>query len=105
MRQIAWPNIPGKLDEAWRRFQALSWKWKAPALSLAALCALAVVLLAVALAGGGDGDAGPPPRRLRQDGGVGADPRRGEPGGHRHAGREDIQALAIWRSGHPVRRP
>ena len=58
MRQIAWPNIPPKLDEAWRRFRALSWRWKAPALSLAALCALGVALLVVAVATGGDGDAG-----------------------------------------------
>ena len=59
MRQIAWPNIPGKLDEAWRRFRALSWKWKALALSLASLCALGAALLVVAVAGGGGGDAGP----------------------------------------------
>ena len=59
MRQIAWQEIPGKLDEAWRRFRALSWRWKAPALSLAALCALGVALLVVAVAGGGGGDAGP----------------------------------------------
>src|SRR3990170_1289424 len=58
MRQIAWPNIPGKLDDAWRRFRALPWKWKAPALSLAALCALGAALLVVAVAGGGGGDAG-----------------------------------------------
>src|SRR3990172_6694596 len=58
MRQIAWQNISGKLDEAWRRFRALSWKRKAPALSLAALCALGVALLVVAVATGGDGDAG-----------------------------------------------
>ena len=56
MRQIAWPNIPGKLDEAWRRFRALSWRWKAPALSVAALCALGAALLVVAVAGGGAGD-------------------------------------------------
>src|SRR3989304_6903026 len=59
MRQIAWQNIPGKLDEAWRRFRDLSWRWKAPALSLAALCALGAALLVVAVAGGGGGDAGP----------------------------------------------
>src|SRR3990172_9366130 len=60
MRQIAWPNIPGKLDEAWRRFRALSWRWKAPALSVAALCALGAALLVVAVAGGGAGDDPPP---------------------------------------------
>jgi len=58
MRQIAWPNLPPKLEEAWHRFRALSWKRKAPALSLAALCALGVALFVVAVAGGG-GDAGP----------------------------------------------
>src|SRR3989304_8096047 len=58
MRQIAWSNISGKLDEAWRRFRALSWKRKAPALGLVALCALGVALLVVAVATGGDGDAG-----------------------------------------------
>ncbi|MDO8613440.1 MAG: PQQ-dependent sugar dehydrogenase, partial [Dehalococcoidia bacterium] len=60
MRQIAWPNIPGKLDEAWRRFRALSWRWKAPALSVAALCALGAALLVVAVSGGGAGDDTPP---------------------------------------------
>src|SRR3990172_5464021 len=59
MRQIAWPNIPGKLDDAWHRFRALPWKWKALALSLAVLCALGFVLLVMAVAGGGGGDAGP----------------------------------------------
>src|SRR3990170_8465598 len=58
MRQIAWSNISGKLDEAWRRFRALSWKRKALALSLAALCALGVALFVVAVAGGGDGGSG-----------------------------------------------
>jgi len=61
MRQIAWPIIPGKLDEAWRRFRDLPWKWKAPALSLAALCALGAALLVVAMSGGGGGDAGTGP--------------------------------------------
>jgi len=59
MRQIVWPNIPGKLGDAWRRFDALPWKWKAPAMSLAALCALGAVLLVVAAATGGDGGTGP----------------------------------------------
>lgn len=59
MRQIAWPNIPGKLDEARRRFRALSWRWKAPALSLAAV--LAVVLALAVACGGSSGGTDPTP--------------------------------------------